>query len=155
VFARYSGGNKIMNVTRQQLLRMDFVNNSTEILDRWTPTNTNTDVPRVILGNSDFTNLNNAASSRFVEKGDFIRIQNITLGYTFPKTVMGISGLNRVRIYGQVQNAATFTKYKGVDPEVNSNITATQGNTSNNQSGIDNNSNPQQRVIMAGLNVSF
>ncbi|MCB2407493.1 SusC/RagA family TonB-linked outer membrane protein [Hymenobacter lucidus] len=155
VFARYSGGNKIMNVTRQQLLRLDFVNNSTEILDRWTPTNTNTSTPRIIQGNSDFTNQNNAASTRFVEKGDFIRIQNITLGYTLPKNVLGLTGLSRVRVYGQIQNAVTFTKYKGVDPEVNSNITATQGNTSNNQSGIDNNSNPQQRVIMAGLNVSF
>ncbi|UOQ52860.1 SusC/RagA family TonB-linked outer membrane protein [Hymenobacter cellulosivorans] len=155
IFARYSGGNKIMNVTRQQLLRMDFVNNSTEILDRWTPTNTNTNTPRVTLNNSDFTNKNGEATSRFVEKGDFIRIQNITLGYTLPKSVMGITGLNRVRVYGQIQNAATFTKYKGVDPEVNSNITSTQGSTANNQSGIDNNSNPQQRIVMAGLNVSF
>jgi TonB-linked SusC/RagA family outer membrane protein len=155
IFARYSGGNKIMNVTRQQLLRLDFVNNSTEILNRWTETNRQTDVPRVILGNSDFTNLNNAASTRFVEDGDFIRIQNLTLGYTLPTTAIGFSGLSRVRIYGQIQNLVTFTKYKGVDPEVNANITAGQGNTSNNQSGIDFNSNPQQRIFMGGLNVTF
>ena len=155
IFARYSGGNKIMNVTRQQLLRMDFVNNSTEILDRWATPGQQTNVPKAILGRSDFTNLNNAASTRFVESGDFIRIQNITLGYTLPKSVVGFSTLSRVRIFGQVQNAFTFTKYKGVDPEVNSNITSTQGNTSNNQSGIDNNSNPQQRVFTGGLNVAF
>jgi TonB-linked SusC/RagA family outer membrane protein len=155
LFIRYSGGNKIMNVTRQQLLRMDFVNNSTEILGRWTTPGQVTDVPKAILGRSDFTNLNNAASTRFVEDGEFIRVQNITLGYTLPKSVLGVTTLGRVRIYAQVQNALTFTEYKGVDPEVNVNITPTQGNTSNNQSGIDNNSNPQQRVFTGGLNVAF
>jgi TonB-linked SusC/RagA family outer membrane protein len=154
VFFRYSGGNKIMNVTRQQLLRLDFVNNSTEILDRWTTPGQQTDVPRAILGRSDFTNLNNAASTRFVENGDFVRLQNLTLGYTLPKSVLG-TVVSRVRVFGQVQNAFTITNYKGVDPEVNANITTTQGNTSNNQSGIDFNSNPQQRVITAGVNVAF
>jgi hypothetical protein len=155
VFFRYSGGNKIMNVTRQNLLRMDFVNNSTEILERWTTPGQQTNVPKAILGRSDFTNLNNAASTRFVENGDFLRLQNITLGYTLPKALLGISTLSRVRVYAQVQNAFTVTNYKGVDPEVNANITATQNNTSNNQSGIDFNSNPQQRVITGGLNVAF
>jgi TonB-linked SusC/RagA family outer membrane protein len=155
IFARYSGGNKIFNQTRQTLMRQDFVNNSTEILNRWTPTNTNTDVPRTWLGRSDFINQNNSASTRWVESGDFLRIQNLTLGYTLPKSVLGFTSLSRVRVYAQVQNAFTFTKYKGVDPEVNANITTTQGNTSNNQSGIDNLSNPQQRVYMGGLNVAF
>jgi hypothetical protein len=111
IFARYSGGNKIMNVTRQQLMRQDFVNNSTEILNRWTPSNTNTNVPRTWLGRSDFINQNNAASTRWVESGDFIRIQNLTLGYTLPKSVLGFTSLSRVRVYAQVQNAFTFTKY--------------------------------------------
>ena len=154
LFVRYSGGNKIMNVTRQQLLRLDFVNNSTEILQRWTTPGQQTNVPKAILGRSDFTNLNNAASTRFVEDGDFIRFQNITLGYTLPKSLLG-SVLSRVRVFAQVQNAFTISDYKGVDPEVNANITSTQGNVSNNQSGIDFNSNPQQRVITGGLNVAF
>jgi TonB-linked SusC/RagA family outer membrane protein len=149
IFARFSGGNKIMNVSRQQLVRMDFVNNGTEILDRWTPTNTNTNVPKVVFRNSDFINLNNSSVSRFVEDGDFFRLQNITLGYTLPKSIGPFKSLSRVRIYGQVQNVFTLTDYSGLDPEVNSN-----GET-NQQFGVDFNSNPQQRVFTGGLNLAF
>ncbi|AYA35594.1 TonB-dependent receptor [Hymenobacter oligotrophus] len=153
VFIRFSGGNKIMNVTRQQLLRQEFLNNGTEILDRWTTPGQQTDVPKQRYNNSDFINFNNSAVSRFVEDGDFVRIQNISLGYTLPQNLLGFTGLSRIRVYGQVQNAFTFTKYKGVDPEVNS-----SGNSNlqqNTQFGIDYNSNPQQRVFTTGLNVSF
>ncbi|UOQ79152.1 TonB-dependent receptor [Hymenobacter sp. 5516J-16] len=145
IFARFSGGNKIMNVSRQQLLRMDLVNNGVEILDRWTTPGQQTDVPKLVFRNSDFINLNNAAVSRFVEKGDFFRLQNVTLGYTLPNNIKGLSALSRVRIYGQVQNVFTITKYSGLDPEVNSN-----GNT-NQQFGVDFNSNPQQRVFTGVL----
>lgn len=149
IFARFSGGNKIMNVSRQQLLRMDFVNNGTEILDRWTPENPNTDVPKLVFRNSDFINLNNASVSRFVEKGDFFRLQNVTLGYTLPSNLGMLSALSRVRIFAQAQNIFTITGYKGLDPEVNSN-----GET-NQQFGVDFNSNPQQRVFTGGLNIAF
>ena len=149
VFLRYNVGNSIMNVTRQQLLRQDFVNNGTEILGRWRESGNVTDVPRLQLGNSAFINNDNNALSRFVESGSFLRVQNVTLGYTFPQQSVGRLNLSRVRLFGQVQNLATLTKYKGVDPEVNSNI------TSNRQAGIDNNSNPQQRVFTGGVNVAF
>lgn len=148
-FFRFSGGNSIMNVTRQQLLRQEFLNNGTEILDRWTTPGQQTDVPRLRYLSSDFVNQNNSASSRFVEKGDFLRLQNVTLGYSLPKSMAGLSFISRLRIYGQVQNAFTVTKYSGVDPEVNSN-----GNA-NSEAGVDFNSNPQQRVYTAGLNVTF
>ncbi|KUG06778.1 SusC/RagA family TonB-linked outer membrane protein [Solirubrum puertoriconensis] len=147
IFIRFSGGNKIFNETARQLLRQDFLNNSTKILDRWTTPGQETDVPKLRYANTDFINRSGEALSRFVEKGDFVRIQNISLGYTLPKGI--IAGLARVRVYGQVSNAFTFTKYTGVDPEVNSN------NDSNSQFGIDYNSNPQQRVFTAGLNVGF
>lgn len=149
VFLRYNFGNKIMNVTRQQLLRQDFVNNGTEILDRWQESGDVTDVPRLQLGNSAFINQENNALTRFVESGNFMRVQNITLGYTIPQGTIGRLSLSRVRIFGQVQNLATITNYKGVDPEVNTNF------TSNRQAGIDFNSNPQQRVFTGGLNVAF
>ena len=149
VFFRFSGGNSIMNVTRQQLLRQEFLNNGTEILDRWTTPGQQTDVPRLRYLSSDFVNQNNAASTRFVEKGDFLRLQNLTLGYTVPKQFIGTNSLNRLRVYGQIQNVLTLTKYSGVDPEVNSN-----GNA-NSEAGVDFNSNPQQRVFTAGLNVNF
>lgn len=152
VFVRFSGGNKVMNVTRQEsLLNYSFQNNGREILRRWTQDNTNTDVPRIALGSGTIANFNGQAISRFVEPGDFVRIQNISLGYTFPKTLFGgaKSPINNLRLFAQVQNAFTFTRYTGLDPELNSN-----GDT-NSQFGIDYNANPQIRFINFGLNAGF
>ena len=155
VFFRFNLGNSVMNVTRQnQLLRQDFLNNGTEILDRWTTPGQETTVPRLVLGNGAFINLENNAVSRFVESGSFLRLQNLALGYTIPKGLTSRLNLTRVRVFAQAQNVFTATKYKGVDPEVNANASGgtTQQNT---QAGIDFNANPQQRVFTGGLNVSF
>ena len=152
VFVRFSGGNKIMNVTRQEsLLNQDFNNNSRELLNRWTADNRTTDVPRMALNRGNIINFNGQAISRFVESGDFIRIQNIAVGYTFPKDLLGRTNgiVNSVRLFAQLQNAFTFTKYTGLDPELNSN-----GDT-NSTFGIDYNANPQLRLINFGINVGF
>lgn len=160
VFLRYNYGNKIMNVTRQQLLRTDFLNNGTEILNRWQSAENPGDgqTPRIVSGTSAFVNQDNNASTRFVENGNFVRLQNISLGYTIPTRFVTPINLSRVRIFVQAQNIATITKYKGVDPEVNinANPTSSSGNaTANRQAGVDYNSNPQQRVFTGGLNVAF
>ncbi|WP_233454731.1 SusC/RagA family TonB-linked outer membrane protein [Hymenobacter negativus] len=149
VFFRYSLGNKLMNITRQQMLRTDFLNNSTEILTRWQNPGDQTDVPRIASGNSGFVNQDGSGSSRFVESGNFLRMQNITLGYNLPARILGPTTLSRVRVFVQAQNVFTVTKYKGVDPEVNNSP------TSNNTTGVDYNSNPQQRVFTGGVNVAF
>ena len=138
-----------MNASRQQLLRQDFVNNGTEILDRWTTPGQVTTVPKLRNGSSDFVNLNNNSVSRFVEKGDFIRGQNISLGYTFGRDLMDRYKLGKVRVYAQAQNFFLITKYKGVDPEVQNSP------TSNTQFGVDYFQNPQQRIYTVGLNVGF
>ena len=153
IFFRYVLGNQIMNYTRQQMLRTDFLNNSTEILTRWQQPGDQTNVARLASGNSGFVNQDNNASSRFVESGSFARLQNITLGYTLPQRFLSPVGLSRVRVFAQAQNVFTITNYKGVDPEVNTN--ATTGNTGNNNAGVDFNSNPQQRVFTGGINVAF
>lgn len=157
IFFRFSGGNKLMNVTRQNLLRMDFLNNGTEILDRWTTPGQVTNVPRLEYQNGDFINTTNASSTRFVEKGDFLRMQNITLGYSLPTRYASAVALSKVRVFAQVQNLFTITKYSGLDPEANLNATNLTVNNAvaNRQAGIDNNSNPQQRVFTVGLNASF
>lgn len=152
IFTRFSGGNKIMNATRQEtLLNQDFNNNGTEILDRWTTAGQITDVPKMVLNNGNIINLTGNSISRFVEKGDFIRIQNIALGYNLPKSLLAKAkvGITSVRVYGQVQNAITFTSYKGLDPELNSNGDVNQ------TFGLDFNTNPQFRTITFGLNVGF
>lgn len=155
VFIRYSGGNKIMNVTRQEtLLNQDFNNNSREILNRWTKEGDVTDVPRLYLNAGNNINFNGQTINRFIERGDFVRIQNIVLGYTLPKTLLnrGAFPISSVRLFAQVQNAFTFTKYTGLDPELNS---TQSGDDNNNQVGVDYNANPQIRFVNFGINVGF
>jgi TonB-linked SusC/RagA family outer membrane protein len=152
IFTRFSGGNYIMNVTRQEtLLSQDFNNNGIAILDRWTKEGQITEIPKAVLNNGNIINLNGNSVSRFVEKGDFVRIQNIILGYSLPNSILNKTniGIKSVRLYSQLQNALTFTKYSGLDPELNAN-----GNV-NQTYGLDYNTNPQFRVITFGLNVGL
>ncbi|KLT63799.1 TonB-dependent receptor [Pedobacter sp. BMA] len=146
----FSGGNKIMNITRQEsLLNQKFLNNGTEILERWTTPGQITNVPKVYYGRDAFTNLTSSSVSRFVEDGKFIRAQDITLGYAFPKLFTDKLKLNRLRIYAQIQNAFVITPYSGLDPELN------YSTTTNSQTGLDYNTNPKARTFLVGLNVGF
>ena len=80
VFFRYSGGNKIYNLTRQEtLLVQGFQNNGTEILRRWQKPGDVTDVPKVWIGKNNQVNNQSVATSRFVENGDYVRLQNVVL----------------------------------------------------------------------------
>ncbi|MDV6166894.1 TonB-dependent receptor [Flavobacterium sp. DG1-102-2] len=148
VFMQGSYGNDVMNLTRRngtsnaQL----YQNGLQGTQNFWTPDNTNTDVPRAINGTS---NNNVQISTRYVEDGSYLRIQNLTLGYSLPSDVISKLKLSRVRLYGSVQNLATFTKYKGYDPEI--------GSFNQNQllTGIDNGRYPSPRTIAVGVNIEF
>ncbi|REA57172.1 SusC/RagA family TonB-linked outer membrane protein [Dyadobacter luteus] len=144
----YAGGNYIMNGTKATLRDQRFFNNYTDILDRWTTPGQVTDIPRLVY-NDQTSNGNNGPISANVEKGDFLRVQNIGLGYTIPTGLINRIGLGSARIYGQVSNAFIFTKYTGSDPEssVNSN--------SNTSPGVELNSIGQARNITFGINVGF
>ncbi|PCH71380.1 MAG: SusC/RagA family TonB-linked outer membrane protein [Bacteroidales bacterium] len=91
-----------------------------------------------------------AFSDRFVEDGSYLRIQNISLGYTFPKKWTSRAGISNLKIYGNLQNVYTFTKYSGFDPEVG--ISYSGGNQLN---GVDNGRYPSPRIYTVGINVSF
>ncbi|MBL0146177.1 MAG: SusC/RagA family TonB-linked outer membrane protein [Chitinophagaceae bacterium] len=83
IMLRYSGGNKIMNYTRQEVLfNQSFQNNGREALERWTTPGQITDVPKLYYGQAANINQTASANSRFVEKGDYIRLQNVTFSYT-------------------------------------------------------------------------
>lgn len=144
VMARFSGGNSIYNVTRRELLNQDFYNNGSEILGRWQSAQNPGDgwTPRLYGGRGNFINLNGQASSRFVEKGDFVKIDNITLGYSIDPDMLSSIHLSKLRIYGVIQNAIMFTNYSGVDPEMEN-------------LGMDYNSVPRQRTISFGINATF
>ncbi|MBO9727298.1 MAG: TonB-dependent receptor [Chitinophaga sp.] len=144
IFLQYSGGNYVYNATRAALMTTFFGNNLEEIKDRWTPDNKNTDVPKLFLADATITQ----ASTRWLEKANFVRAREISLGYTFPSVKRQL-GVNTLRVYALVQNAFIITKYKGADPEINTN------RTNNINYGVDNRGVPMPRVFTFGLNVGF
>lgn len=151
----FSGGNKVYNRTRQEVLNgQNFTNGGTELLDRWTPDNTETDVPKLFYGQGANINLTGNTNSRFLESGNFLRVRTIGVGYTFDNTpwLQNIH-LNNLRIFANVENAFVFTKYTGVDPEVTTRFTTNGEN--NIQSGLDFMSNPVPRTFTFGLNINF
>ncbi|WP_426479552.1 SusC/RagA family TonB-linked outer membrane protein [Chryseobacterium sp. CBSDS_008] len=141
---RFSGGNKIFNATRRNLMTLNFNNNSTEILGRWqSPSNPGDGMtPKLYYGDNTLSNLTSNASTRFLEDADFVKFDVISLGYNFPKYALKAIGVKGLRIYFQAQNAFIITKYKGLDPEMEA-------------SGVDQNGTPRQRVLSMGLNVSL
>lgn len=163
IFMRFSGGNYIMNITRQNMFEQNRINNTVDILNRWTTPGQITDVPRLYANAGNLINQNNATNSRFVEKGDFLRMQNIVLGYNFTKNTLDKLGLGirSLRLYAQVQNVFIVSKYKGFDPELNLNSVASNFNTgagqtrANTEVGLDHNGNPQQRMFTFGINLGF
>src|SRR5690606_26191673 len=122
-------------------------NASTAVLDRWTPTNTNTDVPRAV---SSDPNRNSRASSRFIEDGSYMRIKNLAIGYTLPSQWLGKT-ISNVRVYISSQNLLTVTNYSGYEPEhgVGTEINSSLG------TGIDYGQFPQPTNFIGGLQVTF
>jgi TonB-linked SusC/RagA family outer membrane protein len=108
-------GNKIFNSIRAGIESgAGWDNYGTKLLDRWTPTNTNTDVPRVVMFDP---NKNGRASARWLENGSFFRITTLQVGYTLPQHILQRAHLSNARIYVTAQNLVTFTKYTGFDPD--------------------------------------
>ncbi|RFS18687.1 TonB-dependent receptor [Chitinophaga silvatica] len=142
----YTGGYYIYNSTRAGMLSNSFQNNLTEILDRWTSAGQNTNVPKLYM----MDNTGNQTSTRFLEKGDFLRARTISLGYTFRQPVFTRLGFNNLKVYGQVYNAFTITGYSGIDPEVNYNR-----NNTNIATAVDSRGVPQPKTYTLGLNVGF
>jgi TonB-dependent starch-binding outer membrane protein SusC len=118
----------------------NFTNKDRSILARWTGPGSTNDAryPRYSFTDA---NSNIRVSDRYVEDGSFVKIKNIQLGYTFPKSVLGRLFSN-ARIYVQAKNLYTFTKYTGFDPEIPGGILDT---------GIDRGAYPQPRTYAIGI----
>ena len=149
-----SYGNDIYNYNRVNYEGMGDIygNPSVDVANRFREgINTNTDIPRFVFGDP---NNNVRISDRFIEDGSFLRIQNVTLGYTLPASILGKTKVvSNMRAYFTAQNLYTFTKYKGYDPLIG---TETNG-TGNNAllMGIDNGRYPVARTYMLGLSLTF
>jgi TonB-linked SusC/RagA family outer membrane protein len=125
-------------------------NMSTVILDRWSPTNPSTTIPKATPG---FTG-NEQVSDRFIEDGSFTRVRSLTLGYTLPSRVLenfANGSLSKLRVYMSGQNLMTFTNYSGYDPEI---VPILQNGTPN-AIGFDQGRFPQPRTVLAGIQVQF
>ena len=135
-----TGGGKIYN--GKKAARGDFRDNiETEVaINRWTPNNPNTNVPRA--------NTNELpASTYFLEKGDFFRINNLTLGYTLSSKKLEAIKMQSLRVYVTAQNLATFTNYSGFTPEISNGGTLA--------GGIESFIYPTTRTFAVGVNVGF
>ncbi len=148
-------GNEIYNGTKvltQGMMRL--FNADKDVLDAWTPQNTDTDIPRAISGDP---NHNARTSDRFIEDGSYLRIKNLTLSYDLPSKLMSsmLNGtVSGVKLYLTAQNLLTFTKYTGWDPEIGASSTYSGTNT-NLLQGVDFGFYPQPRTFIFGINMSF
>lgn len=137
----------IFNETKgTSLLTQAFMNNGDVILDRWQSAGDVTDVPKLWYGRDNFTNLQNNTNSRFVEKGDFIRLENLQFSYALNNKVLGSmlgGNVKSFRMFVQGQNLLVITGYSGIDPE---NIT---------EGGIDLNTVPKPRILSFGLSLGL
>jgi len=150
----YSGGNYIYNSSKAGMMTNQFSNNFTDILNRWTTAGQVTNVPKLWLGSD---NTGNQASTRWLEKGDFIRFRTITVGYNVPKKMLTAIGFENIRVYAQAFNPFVITKYSGLDPEVSTagTVQNTSTNNGNIQVGVDSRATPQPRIFTVGVNLGF
>jgi TonB-linked SusC/RagA family outer membrane protein len=158
IFFQYSYGNKLYNMSAEGVGGYESLGGNasasapaTNVFknvydNRWTPENTNAEFPRAVAGAKGIAN--NQRSSRYLEDGSYLRLKNITLGYTLPKTVTSKVGINNARLYVTGYNVLTFTKYSGFDPEV-----STENTVSN--FGVDQGSIPQFKTYTVGINIGL
>ncbi len=138
-------GNDIFNAMRLYTYSLtDITNKDRALLNYWTPTNTNTNIPR--LSAADYNN-NNRLSDRYVENGSYLRLRNVQIGYTLPSSLVKKVMLQNVRIHLSGQNLFTISDYSGIDPEV--------GQSTSLSRGIDYGIYPQSRIITGGINITF
>jgi len=154
IFFQGSYGGEIFNLTNVQLNNGDANTTYDYFENAWTPTNTNTDQPRV--GNASFREI----SSRFVEDGSYVRLKNVSLGYNFPKRLLEKIRVEKLRLSVSAQNLLTFTKYSGLDPEVNyagADGGTSKGNntTDNTIRGFDFGNYPTVRAVTFTINLTF
>jgi TonB-linked SusC/RagA family outer membrane protein len=137
LFFQGVGGAKMYNAVRERTEGTGLESQlSTTMSDVWTQDNINGTIPNP-KGNSD----NMANSSRFIENSDYLRLKNLQLGYSLPRTLLNTLGISRCRLYVSMSNVFTITSYTGYDPEVGGQV--------------DYGNYPQARTFLMGLNLSF
>lgn len=148
VFLQGSYGNDILNFGRFDLYNLNGNNNqSADVLQRWTPQNPSTTIPRANSNGGQ-----RILSSFHIEDGSYLRVKNISVGYHLPANWLKTVAVRSAKIYVSTQNWFTFTRYKGFDPEVNRFGNAYTGAVSQ---GMDYGAYPSAKTVLVGLNVKF
>ena len=145
MFFSWSYGNDILNANRlyfENGTQTTQINQLKSYNDRWTTDNQDSDIPRV-GANGMFV-----YSSRVVEDGSFLKLRNISLGYTFPREVLRKMHFDTFRVYVSADNVLTFTKYSGPDPEVSTKSSVLTP-------GFDWSAYPRAFGLTAGLQFTF
>lgn len=147
IFLYGSYGGQIFNYTRRQTEAFSSAYNNQLVtaLNRYTADNTGSNIPRY----NQWTNNNTRVSDRYIESASYLRIQNVTLGYNLPKSLLSRVKIASVRLYATCQNLYTFTKYSGYDPELGA-INSTVGFMN-----VDNGHYPIPRTFTFGTNIQF
>ena len=138
VFFQGVSGADVFDATYRQDIASG--NYPTWVLQRWTGEGTSNTVPT--LGKSE----NWVCSDMYIQDGSYLRLKNITLGYTLPRSITNKINISRLRIYARAENLITWTKYWGFDPEIGSGSTSL---------GVDYGVYPQARTYTIGFNVSL
>lgn len=141
-------GNEIANINRRYLANMEGNANQLSIAkERWQSSD-NPGSGNVYRANRSATGMNSVISTWHIEDGSYMRIREITLGYTLPKRLLKRIGISNLRIYGSAFNPFTFTKYSGYNPEVST-------DSSPIMQGVDYGTYPLSRSIVFGINFSM
>ncbi len=140
LFLQGTAGNDIFDATWRQDIASG--NYPTWVLGRWTGPGTSNTLPRLALGDSK----NWVISDIYVQDGSYMRVKNVTLGYTLPRSITQKINVSRLRVYIMAENLFTFTKYWGFDPEIGTDSTSM---------GVDYGVYPQARTWTVGINLSL
>ncbi len=140
-------GMQAMQCYRTALLANPYVNYTADILDRWHGEGTSNTVPRLVVGSEN----NSWVSTYYMQNADYFKMQNLTLGYDFASQFK--TPFSQLRVYAQLQNLFTITKYTGVDPEIGSNGGKDENGTWNR--GIDVGLYPSARSFLIGVTIKY
>nr|WP_320037780.1 TonB-dependent receptor [uncultured Bacteroides sp.] len=156
VFLYFSVGNDVFNMNRFFQEHGGVRGTNWGLLKsqmkRWQKEGDITDIPRAsTVVNSDGSYNNDFQSSRFLEDGSFLRLRNLTIGYTLSPKALVKAGLSKIRLYASATNLFTITKYSGADPEGNTAADQTNGTVQ----GLDFAIPPQPRQFVFGVNLTF
>ncbi|SFQ23785.1 SusC/RagA family TonB-linked outer membrane protein [Parafilimonas terrae] len=151
-----SFGNKILNYVESNLESFakrgsEGAQNVSEAYykNHWTPDNPSNRYARAVGNGGDNSSLNNVPSNVWIEDGSFVKLKNVSIGYTFPESWLGRFAITKTRLYISSQNLFFISKYSGLDPEI-----GIQGGNAT-QNGVDAGTYPSSRYFSFGLNVTF